>query len=44
MNKELKQIITSKYVINNAIYYSCLYYFPIPTTIFLISKKVLCRK
>lgn len=44
MNKELKEIITSKTMQNNIVYYTCIYYFPIPTTIFLISKKLLCRK
>lgn len=39
MNRELKQILLSKYVRNNIIYYGCLFYFPVPTTIYTIVRK-----
>lgn len=39
MNRELRQILLSKYVRNNIIYYSCLYCFPVPTTIYTVIRK-----
>lgn len=41
MNRELKQIILSKTIRNNIIYYVSLWYLPVPTTIYTLIKKII---
>ncbi len=44
MNRELKEIIFNKNTIKNIIYYSSLYFFPVQTSIYSMTKKIIYRK